>query len=109
MIDVIIAIINKAIDKGIDIQDIQVLAPMYRSHVGITEINKRLQMIINPKTKTKRERRIDDKTYRVGDKVIQLVNQPEDGIYNGDIGEIVAIFEAEIGRASCREGRWSTV
>src|SRR5690625_939086 len=95
MIDVIIAIINKAIDKGIDIQDIQVLAPMYRSHVGITEINKRLQMIINPKTKTKRERRIDDKTYRVGDKVIQLVNQPEDGIYNGDIGEIVAIFEAE--------------
>src|SRR5699024_10564755 len=33
-----------------------------------------------------------DRVYRIGDKVIQLVNQPEDGVFNGDIGEIVAIF-----------------
>lgn len=33
-----------------------------------------------------------DISYRVGDRVIQLVNQPEDGVFNGDIGVIAAIF-----------------
>ncbi|WP_369404913.1 hypothetical protein [Piscibacillus salipiscarius] len=32
-----------------------------------------------------------DTTYRTGDKVIQLINQPEKKVYNGDIGEIIAI------------------
>ena len=35
-----------------------------------------------------------DVVYRVGDKVLQLVNQPENGIYNGDMGEIIAIIYA---------------
>src|SRR5699024_6724146 len=92
VVDVISQIINKAIKKDIDVKDIQVLAPIYRSQAGITEINQRLQSIINPKTKTKRERKVNDVIFRTGDKVIQLVNQPDDGVYNGDIGEIVAIF-----------------
>lgn len=33
--------------------------------------------------------------YRTGDKVLQLVNQPENNIFNGDIGEIVSIFYAK--------------
>lgn len=95
VVDVIKKIIHKAIEKDIDVKDIQVLAPIYRSQAGITEINKQLQTIVNPKTKTKRERKVNDVTFRVGDKVIQLVNQPEDGVYNGDIGEIVAMFEPD--------------
>ena len=55
MIDVITIIFKKAKEKGIDLKDIQVLAPMYRSQAGITMINKQLQQLINPKTKTKRE------------------------------------------------------
>ncbi|WP_425435167.1 SF1B family DNA helicase RecD2 [Oceanobacillus rekensis] len=95
MIQVITSIYKKALDKGLDPKDIQVLAPMYRTQAGITMINKELQQIINPKTKRKREIHFNDVVYRVGDKVIQLVNQPEEGVYNGDIGEIAAIFKED--------------
>lgn len=95
VIDVIMKIFMKAESKGIDLRDIQVLAPMYRTQAGINEINKQLQEIVNPKKRGKRERKTKDATFRVGDKVIQLVNQPEDGISNGDIGEIVAIFKED--------------
>lgn len=93
VIDVLKQIFLRAKDKGVNLKDIQVLAPMYRSQAGIHEINKSLQQIVNPKKRGKREKKILDVTYRIHDKVIQLVNQPEDGVYNGDIGEIVAIFE----------------
>lgn len=92
--DVIINIVQKADERGIDLSDIQILAPMYRSIAGINEINKQVQQLVNPKSKSKRERRVNDVVYRIGDRVIQLINQPEDGVYNGDIGEIVAIFKA---------------
>lgn len=92
MIDVITKVFTLAEKKGINLKDIQVLAPMYRSQAGITIINKALQAIVNPKTKTKREVKMYDAIFRVGDKVLQLVNQPEEGVSNGDIGEIVSIF-----------------
>lgn len=96
LLDVITKIFAKAIDKGIDVKDIQVLAPMYRSQAGITSINKELQQLINPRTSRTREVKAnDDVVYRVGDKVLQLVNQPENGVYNGDIGEVAAIFEED--------------
>jgi exodeoxyribonuclease V alpha subunit len=92
MLDAITTIFKKAIEKGIDPRDMQVLAPMYRSQAGITMINQQLQQLMNPKTNQKREVKGKEVAFRVGDKVIQLVNQPEDGVYNGDIGEVVAIF-----------------
>lgn len=92
MVDVISKVFEHAANKGMELRDIQVLAPMYRSQAGITIINKTLQSIVNPKTKGKREVKIYDTIFRVGDKVLQLVNQPEEGVSNGDIGEIVAIF-----------------
>lgn len=95
VIDVITQIFQRAHAKGIDMKEIQVLAPMYKTRAGITEINKRLQEIVNPYSRQKRQKRFHDVVYRVGDKVIQLVNQPEDGVSNGDIGEIVAIFEEQ--------------
>ncbi|HLS35420.1 MAG TPA: ATP-dependent RecD-like DNA helicase [Bacillota bacterium] len=93
VIDVIEQIFHHAKKKGINLLDIQVLAPMYRSEAGINKINENLQQIVNPRQHGKREKKIFDVTYRINDKVIQLVNQPEDGVSNGDIGEIVAIFE----------------
>lgn len=95
VIDVITQVFMKANEKGINLKDIQVLAPMYRSETGITNMNRHLQQIVNPKTRGKREKKINDASFRVGDKVIQLINQPEDGVSNGDIGEIVAIFEED--------------
>lgn len=95
MIEVITKVFERAKDKGIDLKDIQVLAPMYRSEAGITVINRHLQALVNPKSSTKREVKFNDVVYRVGDRVLQLVNQPEDGVFNGDIGEVAAIFEED--------------
>lgn len=92
LVEAIKVVFTRAMERGIAANDIQVLAPMYRSPVGINEINEQLQAIINPKHGTKRERKYGEIIFRVGDRVIQQVNQPEDGVYNGDIGEIVAIF-----------------
>src|SRR5699024_3500432 len=93
VIDVLSQVFNRSKDKGIDLKDIQVLAPIYRQEAGINNINQHLQEIVNPKKRGKREKQIFDAVYRINGKVIQLVNQPEDGVSNGDIGEIVAIFE----------------
>ncbi|WP_010531083.1 SF1B family DNA helicase RecD2 [Lentibacillus jeotgali] len=95
LIDVVTAVFKRAQAKGIDLKNIQVLAPMYRSQAGITEINRHLQSLINPASDGKREIKAKEIIFRVGDKVLQLVNQPEDAIYNGDIGEVVAIFEED--------------
>lgn len=92
MVQLIATIYKRAIDKGIEANDIQVLAPIYKTEAGINKINSELQEMINPKTEKKREVKVMEVSFRVGDRVIQLVNQPEDGIFNGDIGEIVAIF-----------------
>lgn len=93
LVHAVTQIFQKAIDKGMDARDIQVLAPIYRSQSGITQMNKKLQELINPPGEKKREVQFHDTVFRIGDKVLQLVNQPEDGVYNGDIGEIVAIFK----------------
>lgn len=95
VVSVITTIFEKAKEKDMSLKDIQVLAPMYRSVAGIDEINYHLQQLINPKKRGKRERIINEVTYRVGDRVLQLVNQPDDGVYNGDIGEIIHILSAK--------------
>lgn len=66
---------------------------MYKTNTGIDQLNQTLQAMLNPKSAQKREIFLDDKVYRTGDKVIQLVNQPEKGVFNGDIGEITAILK----------------
>jgi len=72
------------------------LAPMYRGPAGIDRLNVILQEILNPNVDGKRkELQYGDVKYRIGDKVLQLVNQPESNVFNGDMGEIVAIFYAK--------------
>ena len=93
--DAVEQVIVNAVEKGFSIHDIQVLAPMYRGDVGIDALNKRIQEKLNPLNDKKREIVYGDTHYRVGDKVLQLVNQPESNVFNGDIGEVVAIFYAK--------------
>ncbi|WP_407269543.1 ATP-dependent RecD-like DNA helicase [Radiobacillus sp. PE A8.2] len=95
VVDVVVQIVKHAHQKGVDIRDFQVLAPMYRTHAGIHRLNEEIQKLINPKSSQRREIRTRDAVFRKGDKVIQLVNQPEDGVFNGDIGEIAAIMEED--------------
>jgi len=94
VVDVVKKVAENAKQKGYRAKDVQVLAPMYRGHAGIDRLNETLQQLFNPKDEQKRELVFGDVTYRVGDKVLQLVNQPDENVFNGDIGEIVAIFYA---------------
>ncbi|WP_312093367.1 ATP-dependent RecD-like DNA helicase [Niallia sp.] len=89
-------IVLNAKNKGFAPMDIQVLAPMYRGPAGIDRLNEILQEILNPNPDgSRKELKFGDVTYRIGDKVLQLVNQPESNVFNGDMGEIVSIFYAK--------------
>jgi exodeoxyribonuclease V alpha subunit len=82
--------VKGAIDKGYSlIEDIQVLAPMYKGELGIDRFNEILQEHFNPNKKNKLI--FKDKTFYEGDKVIQLTNDPKRSIMNGDIGVIKSI------------------
>jgi len=85
----------KALEKGYSKFDVQVLAPTYKGQVGIDELNVALQAVYNPPEARKREVKQGNRTYRRGDKILQLVNNAEENVYNGDIGEIVNIFFAK--------------
>lgn len=93
--DVVKQVAANALKKGYSPMDIQVLAPMYRGPAGIDNLNKLLQEVFNPNDGTRKEIQFGDVKYRIGDKVLQLVNQPEQNVFNGDIGEIVSIFYAK--------------
>ena len=89
-------VILNAKKKGYSAMDVQVLAPMYRGPAGIDKLNEIVQEIFNPNDDgSRKELLFGDVKYRIGDKVLQLVNQPENHVFNGDIGEIVSIFFAK--------------
>ncbi|SDM82240.1 exodeoxyribonuclease V alpha subunit [Psychrobacillus sp. OK028] len=88
-------VLKSALSKGHSIRDMQVLAPMYRGPAGIDALNKMIQEMVNPNTDGKRKEMVFGETiYRIGDKVLQLVNQPESHVFNGDMGEVISIFRA---------------
>lgn len=82
--------------KNIDEKSIQILAPMYKGPNGIDNLNIILQDLFNPKDKSKKELKLGDVIYREGDKVLQLVNDPDNNVFNGDIGYIKKI-ETKLG------------
>ena len=76
---------------GVSTDDIQVLSPMRRTNNGIQNLNHRLQQAINPIGDSIT---YGDTVFRIGDKVMQLKNNYEQGIFNGDTGKIVDVDEA---------------
>jgi len=70
---------------------IQVLTPMHRGPAGVQELNKRLQEALNPQHPSKPERTWGDTIFRLGDRVMQVRNNYDLDVYNGDVGEIAAI------------------
>lgn len=85
------------------LKDIQVLAPMRKGDVGVTNLNSELQEILNPRKNEWNELKLTKRTFRVGDKVMQIKNNYSkewenergtnsgEGVYNGDIGYIYHI------------------
>ncbi len=89
IINYLVQICNKVNSKGVSIDNFQVLVPMYKGLNGIDNLNIIMSDIFNPNNQ---KFVINDKYYRVGDKVIQLVNDVDNNIYNGDIGYIKSIY-----------------
>lgn len=85
-----ICVMSKA--KGLNEEDIQILAPMYKGENGIDNLNVILQNLFNPKDTKKEEIHYGDVIYREGDKVLQLQNNPDNNVFNGDIGYIRKII-----------------
>ncbi|HET7578006.1 MAG TPA: ATP-dependent RecD-like DNA helicase [Bacillales bacterium] len=93
--EVVKQVCRNALQKGHTARDIQVLAPIYRGSAGVERLNTELQELFNPKSDQKREMSFGDVVFRSGDKVLQLVNNPEQHVFNGDIGEVAAISYAK--------------
>jgi len=74
------------------VRDVQVLCPMNRGASGARSLNLELQRVLNPAKGATVER--FGSTFAVGDKVMQIENDYDKDIYNGDIGFVHAIDEA---------------
>lgn len=73
------------------IDDIQVMAPMRRTVTGVDNLNLTLREALNPEGRGKREIRMGAFILREGDKVMQIRNNYDKMVFNGDIGRVVSI------------------
>lgn len=87
----IVKLIEGDIINGYSLDEIQILAPMYKSEFGIDNLNNLLQNTFNPKDKDKTEKIVGNSIFRENDKILQLKNRPSDDVYNGDIGRLEEI------------------
>ena len=72
-------------------QDMQVLCPMTRGDIGTRNLNQVLQQLLNPPDPSKPEIKRGSMTFRVGDRIMQQVNDYNREVFNGDIGTITGI------------------
>ncbi len=92
----IVAVVAKSLPKrGWNLSDIQVLTPMQRGSAGSAHLNTRLQETLNPAAFGKEEVARGSRLFRVGDRVMQMVNDYDKAVYNGDIGLVSAISHEE--------------
>ncbi|WP_170270050.1 ATP-dependent RecD-like DNA helicase [Heliorestis acidaminivorans] len=91
--DALIETVHRAIERaGYTLDDIQVLSPMRYTDVGVWNLNKALQELLNPLEVGQREVKAGFYNLRSGDKVMQLKNNYEKEVFNGDVGFITEIL-----------------
>ena len=79
---------------GLDpMEDIQVITPMKKGIVGVMNLNEKLQQLLNPPDPGKKEWRFRSLTFREGDRVMQIKNNYDKEVFNGDLGRIIKIDE----------------
>ncbi|MBQ9980715.1 MAG: ATP-dependent RecD-like DNA helicase [Oscillospiraceae bacterium] len=101
--ETVVELLSKRLPEnmGIPREDIQVISPARKGEAGVIELNRALQAALNPPSKDKPELQVLDKTFRLGDRVMQIKNNYDitwkqglhsgSGVFNGDTGRIVAI------------------
>lgn len=103
IIDHLKNLLNILINEGYNYTDFQVMAPVYYGINGIDNLNKELQKILNPPSKQLEEYAYGNVVFRVNDKVIQLVNVPDENVFNGDIGIIIDIIKSNVSNSGKTE------
>ena len=91
--DAVGQIVELALKRGFDKDDIQVLGAMYHGNGGVNNLNDIIQDIMNPPKPKSKFIEVHNEIFRIGDRILQLQNNPEKDIYNGQIGKIISIDE----------------
>lgn len=73
------------------VDDVQVIAPMHNGIAGVTSLNTEIQALLNPARRGVPEIVRGNRTYRLGDKVMQIRNNYDKDVYNGDVGRITEV------------------
>jgi exodeoxyribonuclease V alpha subunit len=81
---------------GLDpLSDVQVLSPMYRGNTGVANLNEKLQQALNPPAPNRPERQLGGRIFRVRDRLMQVRNNYDKEVFNGDIGLLVYLDGVE--------------
>ncbi len=105
VLEIILKLVKERIPRrfGFDpVDDIQVLTPMHKGVVGAANLNMKLQNLLNP---CKNEVMRGGRLYRKNDKVMQIRNNYDKDVFNGDIGRIVDINRVDQEVVICFDGR----
>ena len=91
--DLVVEIVTERIPRkfGLRPDEVQVLSPMHRAEVGVAALNARLQEALNPAKPGLAERQVSGRPYRTGDRVMQIRNNYDKEVFNGDMGRILAV------------------
>jgi len=76
---------------GFPPKDVQVIAPIHRGAAGVSQLNDAMQETLNPPQPSHFELRRGGRLIRVGDRVLQLVNDYDKLVFNGDIGMVTGL------------------
>ena len=76
---------------GAPVNDLQIMTPTRKGVLGVENLNRFLQGVMNPPAAGKAEKELSGTLFRTGDKVMQIKNDYHRGVYNGDIGILTEI------------------
>jgi exodeoxyribonuclease V alpha subunit len=72
-------------------EEVQVLSPLHRGAAGVGELNRRLQAALNPSADGKPQHRRGSFLFREGDRVMQIRNNYDKEVFNGDMGRVAVL------------------
>jgi exodeoxyribonuclease V alpha subunit len=92
----VVAVVTRSLPNlGFHPEEIQVLSPMHRGEAGVGALNDKLQAVLNPPAQGKPELERAGRLLRVGDRVIQMVNNYDRQVFNGDVGTVVGLDQVD--------------
>jgi exodeoxyribonuclease V alpha subunit len=97
-LDTLVDLVSSRIPErfGFDpMSEVQVLTPMHRGLLGTISLNQALQERLNPARVGAGELARGDRVFRLGDKVMQIKNDYDKNVFNGDIGLVVRAGNSE--------------